>query len=259
MNPSTAQYWDRRLDALDWKTATLRSSRSSWAKACRSFNAPASAEGLDCLGPLAGKAVLELGSGHGQGAVHLGARGARVTALDISPQRCLEAGRQIAGAPVAKSIRFCAGRAERLPFGDGSFDAVFARDVLMYADPVAIARECRRVVRPGGKVVFVESLAGPFFLRAYRRLTSPRSYREFTRHLRFAELRACGGSMQLSHARPHYLFSLLAFAALFWLSSPRAHEILLEKLHPIDQSILERAPFLARWAWRGTVAFTRTD
>jgi SAM-dependent methyltransferase len=259
MNPSTAQYWDRRLDALDWKTATRRSSRASWAKACRSFTAPASAEGLDCLGPLDGKAVLELGSGHGQGAVHLGARGARVTALDISPQRCIEAGRQIAGAPVADSIRFCAGRAESLPFGDASFDAVFARDVLMYADPVAIAQECRRVVRPGGKVVFIESLVGPWVLRAYRWATSPRSYRKFTRHLGFAELRDCGRSMRLSHARAHYLFSLVAFAALFWIRSPRAHEILLAKFHPIDRSILDRVPFLTRWAWRGTVAFTRTD
>jgi len=200
MNPSTAHYWDRRLDALDWKTVTRRSSRASWAKACRSFTAPASSEGLECLEPIDGKAVLELGSGHGQGAVHLGARGAQVTALDISPQRCIEAGRQIAGAPVSDSIRFCAGRAERLPFGDASFDAVFARDVLMYADPVAIAEECRRVVRPGGRV-----------------------------------------------------------AALFWIRSPRTHEVLLEKFHPIDRSILDHVPFLNRWAWRGTVAFTRSD
>lgn len=257
MSSSTARYWDQRLDALDWKTATPRSSRASWVKACRSFTAPATLEGLDCLGRLEGRSVLELGSGHGQGAVHLAARGARVTALDISPRRCAEAVRQIAGAPVAGSIRFCAARAERLPFADGSFDAIFARDVLMYADPCAIAGECRRVVRPGGKVVFVESLTGPWFLGLFRRLTSPRSYRAFTHHLTFQELRRCGASMNLTHARVHYLFSLLAFAALFWMRSPRAHKLLLRWLHPIDRSILDRMPFLARWAWRGTVAFER--
>lgn len=257
MTPSTANYWDSRLDALDWKTATVRSSRASWSKACRSFNAPATSEGLDRLGPLDGCSVLELGSGHGQGAVHLVARGARVTGLDISPQRCIEAGRQIAGAPAADSIRFCAARAERLPFADGSFDAIFARDVLMYADPAVIAEECRRVVRPGGKVVFVESLAGPWFLRLFRRLTSPRSYRSFTRHLRFKDLRRCGASMRLTHARAHYLFSLVAFAALFWLRSPKVHEALLKALHPVDRSILDRFPLLSRWAWRGTVVFER--
>lgn len=257
MSLSNAQYWDRRLDAMDWKTATGRSSRSSWAKACRSFTAPATAEGLDQLEPLEGKKVLELGTGHGQGAVHLVARGARVVALDISPRRCAEGERQIAGAPVARSIRFCAARAERLPFADASFDSIFARDVLMYADPKLVVAECRRVVRPGGRVVFVESLAGPFFLRAFRWFTSPRSYRGFTRHLGFSELREVGGSMACTHVRAHYLFSLLAFAALFWMKTPRFHEFLLERLHPIDRTILHHIPFLSRWAWRGTATFVR--
>ena len=115
------------------------------------------------------------------------------------------------------------------------------------------------MVRPGGRVVFVESLSGSVLLRAYRRLTSPRAYRSFTRHLSFAELRECGRSMSLTHARAHYLFSILAFAALFWIRSPRTHEVLLEKFHPIDRSILDHVPFLNRWAWRGTVAFTRSD
>ena len=259
MGHSSAQYWDRRLDALNWKTATERSSRASWSKACRSFTAPATSEGLDQLGELRGQAVLELGTGHGQGAVHLVARGAHVVALDISPRRCVEGERQMAGAPVAASIRFCAARAERLPFADASFDAIFARDVLKYADPVAIAAECRRVVRPGGKVVFVESLAGPWFLRLFRWVTSPRSYLEFTRHLRFRELQRIGGSMTLKHARAYYLLSLAAFAAMFWMKSPRLHEFLLERLHPVDRALLERIPFFSRWAWRGTVTFVRPD
>lgn len=244
---------------MDWKTANGRSSRSSWTRACRSFSAPATSEGLDRLEPLQGKSVLELGSGHGQGAVHLAARGAVTVALDISPRRCAEGERQIAGAPVSRSIRFCAARAERLPFADASFDAIFARDVLMYADPATVIQECRRVVRPGGRVVFVESLAGPLFLRAFRRLTSPRKYREFTRHLTYRQLCGVGGSMTRVHARAHYLFSLIAFAAMFWTKDSDLHESLLRRLHPVDCVILDHVPFLSRWAWRGTVAFVRED
>lgn len=259
MSHSTVQYWDRRLDALDWKTATEQSSRASWSKTCRSFYAPAAAEALDQLGNLQDQTVLELGSGHGQGAVHLAARGAHVVALDISSRRCAEGERQMAGAPVAESIRFCAARAERLPFADASFDAIFARDVLMYADPVAIAVECRRVVRPGGKVVFVESLAGPWFLRLFRWVTSPRSYLAFTRHLRFKELQRAGSSMTLTYARPYYLFSLAAFIFLLWMKLPRLHEFLLKRLYSVDRAILDGVLFLSRWAWRGTVTFVRPD
>ena len=166
MRLSNAQYWDDRLDALDWKRRSARSSRAAWSRACRTFLSPATAVAVDALGDLRDKHVLELGSGHGHGAVHLVARGAAVTALDISPRRCAEGQRQLSAAPAGDRIRFCAARAEQLPFADNSFDLVFARDVLMYADPEEIVRESRRVVRPGGRIVFVESLEGPLEVRS---------------------------------------------------------------------------------------------
>ena len=44
---------------------------------------------------------------------------------------------------------------EALPFGDGSFDLVYAHGVVQYTtDDRALVRECRRVLRPGGMAVF---------------------------------------------------------------------------------------------------------
>ena len=52
----------------------------------------------------------------------------------------------------APNVRFTAGRAERLPFGDAVFDFVVARVSLAYTDIPKSLREMKRVLRPGGKL-----------------------------------------------------------------------------------------------------------
>ncbi len=63
----------------------------------------------------------------------------------------------------AARCTFRAGRAESLPFADGSFDLVTCQTLLMHlADVAAAAREMTRVLRPGGLLAVVEwdNLAG---------------------------------------------------------------------------------------------------
>lgn len=60
------------------------------------------------------------------------------------------------------TLRGVGGVAEELPFESGSFDAVVSTLVLCSVrDPAAALREVSRVLRPGGKFVFVEHIHAP--------------------------------------------------------------------------------------------------
>jgi SAM-dependent methyltransferase len=103
-----------------------------------------------------GERVLDLGTGTGKVAIKtaslLGESG-RVLGVDISPMMLSHA-RQRAEKPGLGSVDFQVGRAEAIPSPSGVFDAVLASLSLMYViDRPAAARECARVLRPGGRLV----------------------------------------------------------------------------------------------------------
>lgn len=112
----------------------------------------------------AGERVLDIGSGPGylakEMAALVGPAGA-VHGVDIS-----EAMLTIARAggteqgPVAESapVEFRAGEANALPFPDDSFDAVTVTQVYEYvADVAAALTEARRVLRPGGRLLVLDT------------------------------------------------------------------------------------------------------
>ena len=119
---------------------------------------------LEQLGDLGGRLVLAAGCGGGLGARELAAAGAEVVGVDRSLGSLGVARRAVTrrgpGNPegVPRSIgsfRPAQGRLERLPFADGSFDAVVAADVLEHLpDLPAAVDELARVLAPGGSFLF---------------------------------------------------------------------------------------------------------
>lgn len=104
---------------------------------------------------LAGRKVLEVGSGRGGGSsfVKRYHRPMQMTGVDFSAKavRFCQEHYRIAG------LSFVHGDAEALPFGDESFDAVInVESSHCYGSMRAFLREVRRILRPGGDFMFAD-------------------------------------------------------------------------------------------------------
>jgi SAM-dependent methyltransferase len=96
--------------------------------------------------------VLEIGCGDGALTAHLAGSGARISAVD--PQvRLVAAARR---RQLAEHVRFRAEHPEHLLLEDASFDVAVGINVLARFGTEACLRELARVLRPGGRIVFVE-------------------------------------------------------------------------------------------------------
>jgi len=96
--------------------------------------------------------VLEIGSGTGLHTYALAQTGAWVVASDISRHSLEVLSQRIGG--VATQVADMAS----LPFADNTFDVVNCAGSLSYGEPDSVDSEIRRVLRPGGIFLCVDSL-----------------------------------------------------------------------------------------------------
>src|SRR3954471_12004026 len=124
--------------------------------------------------------VLEVGVGTGIN-LSLYPRDCAITGIDFSGSM-LEKARERLARKELPNIRLVQMDAADLKFADNAFDIVYAPYLIsVVPDPLQVAREMRRVCRPGGRIIFLNHFLSPnALLSRTERLISP-----FTIHIGF--------------------------------------------------------------------------
>jgi SAM-dependent methyltransferase len=212
------------------------------------------------LGTVRGKRILELGCGAGEASVYLAKHGAVVTASDLSAGM-LSLARAVA-LQHKVTIQTLKCSANQLPCPDGSFDIVYAANVLHHTDMEATLREVRRVLREGGLFASWDPLAHNLVIKLYRRKAGDvRTAEEhpltmgciktFRRHFREARFTTT------------WFFTLWVFVSFYlrgvdpnreryWKKVIYDHaglERTYRRLEALDRTILGWFPFLRRYCW----------
>jgi SAM-dependent methyltransferase len=140
---ANAAYADARADAA-WAAAEI-----SWGE----FGVVEEDLGSP-LGDVAGLDVVELGCGTAYFSAWLARRGARPVGVDPTPAQLATARRMQAATGITFPLVEAPG--ERVPLPDASFDlAVSEYGAALWADPDLWIPEAARLLRPGGRLVFL--------------------------------------------------------------------------------------------------------
>jgi ubiquinone/menaquinone biosynthesis C-methylase UbiE len=193
------------------------------------------------LGDLRGKRVLEYGCGLGEITLLLAKSGAKVNAFDLSEKSVSITRERVEINDAGKQTQLTVAAGEHLPYASASFDVVFGKAILHHLDVHVGWHDLHRIIKKGGKAVFVEPMGmNPLINFARNHLPYPhKNPRGADRPLVYWEIMKWGQRFSKFHFKEIQLTSMLERALGFGV---RIHA-----LRRLDGYLLKHFPFLRRY------------
>jgi ubiquinone/menaquinone biosynthesis C-methylase UbiE len=226
-----------------------------WLKSLHPTMPSATDRLLTVLGWVNGKHICEIGCGTGKLTRELAARGARVSAIDMSlvaVRKAKERNKEF----IPKQVDVQQMDACNLFYNDESFDLVIGIWILHHVDIAKAAEEISRVLKPGGKAVFIEPLAHNPISNIWRKLTpSIRTLDEWP--LSYSEISEIGKYFRSVSYQEYALLPLLSSFVYLVTFSRRAKERSAGLLARLEPSLLKVCKPLRRYSGQILIEFTK--
>ena len=195
------------------------------------------------LGELLGKHVLDLGCGEGKTLLRLGRDGAQALGIDISGEM-VRVANENAQRMRLSNVQAFKMPAEQLDFPDANFDAVHGVSIIHHLEIERATHEIARVLKPGGRAVFVEPLNYNPFINLFRLLTPWRRTPD-EKPLNNQDLAVLCEPFSEMHQAD---FGLISLIAVFLPVKP-IFKLALRILEPLDNWLLNQWPVLGKYCW----------
>jgi len=210
----------------------------------------------EAIGDLRGKTVLDFGCGDGARSLQYAKCGATVHAFDISPESVRNLLKTARNAGLHDRIHASVMPAETLAYPDGLFDLVLGVAILHHTDVSMVEQEIKRVLKPGGRAIFIEPLAHNPFLRLFRLLT-PGRRTPTEQPMTVGQIQRLVGCFSRGGFRGFHFLSIVPPGLLLATGSRALFQRTMGMTQMIDRWLLAAAPPLRRFCWMTLIDVTK--
>ena len=207
---------------------------------------------LSAIGDLRGKQVLDFGCGEGWSTIQYAKHGAKVCSFDISPASVRSLINEAERKGTDGSIHAAVMAAECLGYSSNSFDLVLGVAILHHTDPFAAGAEISRVLKPGGRALFIEPLAHNWLLRVFRWLT-PQRRTPTEQPMTVQQIADFGKYFRTTEYRGYHLISIFPQGLLWATGSQRLFRWSLRVTEAMDKWLLRVFRPLKRYCWSAII------
>lgn len=212
----------------------------------------------ELLGNVKDKQILDYGCGTGYKSHKFARMCSRVFAIDISFESLKSGKRTSEEKRLNDRIFWIAMIGECLAFKSETFDLIYGHSILHHLDLDYALPEIARLLKKGGRAVFLEPLDTNPAIRLFRKLT-PTKRTPTEKPLTFKQIHKFEKHFSEVHHREFYFISLFAYAWNLIIPNDKLYTLFLNILGPFDDFLLKWIPPLRYFCWITVLEFKKSD